>query len=497
MFRFFPFVYLLFFLSQPISAAITVVAGGGQAVPAGSPSADIVFKVTDELGNPTSTGVAVNFSLRNLVDNTAVNGLAVSTMNIDATGQVATRLSSVTTTGSYLVTATIANTAQFASTQLTVTAAAPATLTILISGDDNQVLAGQASPEVGFRLLDGFGNAIIGETVNFTLTTPTGKTGTTGLTPSTAITDAQGEVRTRLEATQVLGNYTITAIVATDTTKRTSTNIVVTAGLPARLLATAGHDQVIPLGDISTPLTFQVMDAFDHGVADQVVHFSLKGPAGETLTQALMPETAVSDENGQVSTRLDTTGLTAEGDYSVIATLTDNTALTTNLPIQIENVPNLPSLGFGSLVDQTGHIIATTATFYGGISVNDGVFKQEATLRLNDSVAIKGLIKPDINHLGQLADIVVVGGYTPLPPLDTAEWFYMMNGLNSYQLWDLNIASLESFMTDIVLSERFVRHLYGGKFEASGRLRVYFGYRLTNGNVVYNAAQTINILISE
>jgi hypothetical protein len=73
----------------------------------------------------------------------------------------------------------------------------------------------------------------------------------------------------------------------------------------------------------------------------------------------------------------------------------------------------------------------------------------------------------------------------------------MMNSLGQIQDWDLNIASLVAFRHSVTLTATQIINMYRGNFIARGTLRVYFGYRLvegqSNGMVVFNANQTIDI----
>jgi len=489
--------FILLLLAQlfmtPCWAAITLVAGGQQQVPAGHFSTDIIFKVTDEVGHP-QTNVQVEFSLRNLVDSNVVEGLTVNQAMTDLSGQVSTQLKATLTTGHYLLTAMRTDAPQFASSQMTVITGPAAHFNATSSSGNHSVPVGQASPEIVFKLTDAGGNPIAGQTVHFSLIRPSGQTTDTGLTPTTAVTDAQGEVRTRLEATQNLGNYTI---VATTSNQQASTHLVVTAAAPSQLTVISGSEQIVPLGALSAKIVFQLTDTFNNPVIDQSIHFTLTHVDGTVATDYLFPQTAITDAQGQASTRLDAAELEQPGNYQLTAFLVNNQSITATLTLPVELIPDLPSLGFGQGVNPLGEPLTTTSSFYGGISVNGGPFEPEAVLTLNDSVAVKGLIEPEASHLNQIADIVIAAGYIPLPPFDTQEWFYMATSSNRYPIWSGDITELEPFMRDVLLTEQLIIHMYGGAFQLSGRLKIYLGYQLDNGNVFFNGQQTINVLIKE
>ena len=224
-------LYGLLSLWQPVSAAIMVTAGAGQIVPAGSPSANIFFKVTDETGNP-DTGTTVNFNLVDPAGANLVGGLLNNSANPDHNGLVFTRLESMGTIGNYVITARLTtDLTQFASTNVVVVAGAPSQLTVT-AGDNQIIPANQNSADISFKLSDTFGNPITGQMVNFTVTTPLSETSNRGVFPTNLITDINGDVTTRLMVTTIEGTHTVIATLATNSLVTNQVKVQVTEALP-------------------------------------------------------------------------------------------------------------------------------------------------------------------------------------------------------------------------------------------------------------------------
>ena len=370
--------------------------------------------------------------------------------------------------------------------------AVPVNAAITVTGGSGQqVPAGSPSADIFFKVTDATGNPKTGATVNFSLIDPSGNPVNNGLSASSASINNDGLVSTRLNPTSKLGNYTITATLVSDTTQFTGINVVVVAGLPAKLTVTEGGNQTLPAGQSSANIRFKLTDAFNNAVAGQVVHFSLRNPNGEMGNDKLFLTEATTDINGQVTTRLEALQMDL-----VTATLATDETISFQVPVQIvEPVPQLPSLGFGMAYDATGAIIETTASFNGGTRVNDSEFNQEVVFNLNDSIFVQGVINVDSRHIGQGADIIIVASHNPIVPFNTQQIFYMFSSDNRPEVWDGNLANLVAFSRINNLPKKLPLNLYGGKVGAPGLYQGYFGYRLDNGVIVFNCNQTLNLRV--
>jgi len=170
-----------------------------------------------------------------------------------------------------------------------------------------------------------------------------------------------------------------------------------------------------------------------------------------------------------------------------------------------------------SLSDKTGPLSNSKAQFYGGISVNDGVFElsNSHVKRSKDTVTISGHIVPEKAHVGHKADIIIVGLYSTQPndecdpqkgdwyvntkaenlyctwiPDDEARWCNDYNPTvrsstttDYWQRWDGNLKQLPSIykvtLSDtVLLTPKEGKVLYKDIPPYAGHVCVNFGYRL-------------------
>ena len=286
--------------------------------------------------------------------------------------------------------------------------------------------------------------------------------------------------------------YSITATIVDDDQK-VITNVIVAAAAATQLTLVAGNNQSLTIGQSSSNITFQLADAFDNAVAGKTVNFSIQAPTGSNSSLSLT--TAATDTNGQVTTRLVTNSTDPKGNYTVIANLDDDNTVTANVSVEVTDlIPDLPSLGFGMVLEATGALTEANASFNGGIKVNNGEFQQEAAFTINDSVFIQGVINVDSTHVGQPAEILVVGYYNPLLAFDVGGVYVMIDNNNAILNWDGNPANLVAFTSVAQLPTRQFVNMYGGPLPA-GQVRAYVGYRLADGTIIFNGNQTINARI--
>lgn len=144
----------------------------------------------------------------------------------------------------------------------------------------------------------------------------------------------------------------------------------------------------------------------------------------------------------------------------------------------------LPTLGSATVVNSTAGEINTA--FSGGIAVNHGIFQEQATFHSTDSVEIRGEIAVESQHIGQSADIVVVVIYQFPQFFDSVPLFFMLNTASQAIPWDMNMATLIPFQSEVTLAAKQPALIYQGQLPA-GDLSFYWGYRLKDGTLVYNS----------
>jgi len=135
-----------------------------------------------------------------------------------------------------------------------------------------------------------------------------------------------------------------------------------------------------------------------------------------------------------------------------------------------------------------------TTAFSGGASVTEPDYQSTLTLSPTQLVKILGQIDVDAAHVDQKAEILVVAGLAPTGEESTGELFFMLDNQKLPLLWDGDPDKLVAAIKDITLAASVPVEIYQGGL-VDGQIRVYFGYRLENGMVVFNGEQTINLLV--
>jgi hypothetical protein len=472
---------------------LTPIEGQHQKISKGKPSANIHFVLTDAFNNRVP-GEVVNFYVKTPSGETTNTGLEPSTATSNGHGQVTTRLANTELKGTYTLTAALDSSGTLIARAFVQVIPAAAAITV-VNGGNQIVPAGADSSDLTFSVIDEQGNPKTGLTVNFNLVDPKGNRVTeNGLTAYNAETDDKGQAITRLKATQTVGNHSLTAVLENNTALFIGTSIIVTAGSATQLKVIEGEEQTLSGGKMSGIIRFQLTDAFDNPISGQVINFQLKTPTGEFIGTGLSTTLATTNINGEVSVRVEAPE--SAGTYTLIGTLATSESLTAHLTLQVtEPLPTLPSLGFGAAVDKTGQPIITSARFYGGTAHIAGQFNQEIVLEQAEQiVSIEGLIKVDADHIGQAADILVVVNYQSIaPPPSTV---MLMLGEASASIWDGQLGTLIPFKRVSNLPENYLLKIYEGHFGGlTGKVQIYFGYRLDNGIIVYNANEVISLLL--
>lgn len=152
----------------------------------------------------------------------------------------------------------------------------------------------------------------------------------------------------------------------------------------------------------------------------------------------------------------------------------------------------LPKLGQANALNANGEIVTVNASFVGGISINGRKYQKQVTLNPTDTFSMIGQIGVAPEHIGQVADIVVVVG------LKTAhtEQFFMLDNKGNALLWQ-GLKNLVAFKEKTTLDSHPLVPLYIGQLKLSGGvLRVLFGYRLQDGMIVYNS-HTLDIAFND
>jgi hypothetical protein len=259
------------------------------------------------------------------------------------------------------------------------------------------------------------------------------------------------------------------------------------------------------------------------------------------------------DSDSTTTSDDDDSTTTSDNDDST--TTSDDDDSTTTSDDDDSTTVDIPDLSKAIAFDSQGTTVSVDTQFTGGISTDGKEFLSDKTVSLSDNVTVSGAIKPAPEHVGQSADIFVVGYYVKEdflavdgPSAENCDpalvdsvakgGYYMMNKRDDlycswivegdeadknwcisrddesarkarkrpetaddyFSLWDGNLQSLRA-MDQVTLanpqplSGEEGKALYKGHFDATGHLCLYFGYRLTDGILVFNGEKTVNIRI--
>jgi len=175
-----------------------------------------------------------------------------------------------------------------------------------------------------------------------------------------------------------------------------------------------------------------------------------------------------------------------------------------NQCLMLSNLNNPDEEGKSAVVTPDGQVSFTSnAHFNGGVVVGDGEMNHLATMPLTSeetSVSFVGNIQFDDDDIGKTVDIVIIVGYqfNPLIGGNPNETYWYSRTPSAFPLWDGDLANLESYQSDYVITEDNT-HLniliFEGAFTKEdaipGIVSVYLGYRLESGQIKFGARPII------
>jgi hypothetical protein len=127
----------------------------------------------------------------------------------------------------------------------------------------------------------------------------------------------------------------------------------------------------------------------------------------------------------------------------------------------------------------SGRVSDSNATFALGVTRDNGATYINSA-GVSDSVQILGEVRPDPAHIGQTADIYVVDRL-----LDTNE-FRMRTQDNVWVPWNVMIATLVPFRTNVPLNGPVLVDMFTGTLGTAGNHRLFIGYKPADGVLRYH-----------
>ncbi len=173
-----------------------------------------------------------------------------------------------------------------------------------------------------------------------------------------------------------------------------------------------------------------------------------------------------------------------EGEY--VAQYMSNEAVSTILDMPKPDMMH----GNAILLDTTGNTSESNTCFVASISSEQGLLQNGSTTTGQDTITITHQVTANANDLNQVVDWVIVASYQA-ENSDQAQLFTRDTN-NNWQVWNGQVDHLPATENAQQLLEGYTLQIFQGQLQnMSGLFSIYSGYRLDNGNVVYNRFPTV------
>ncbi|WP_161575429.1 leucine-rich repeat domain-containing protein [Beggiatoa leptomitoformis] len=188
-------------------------------------------------------------------------------------------------------------------------------------------------------------------------------------------------------------------------------------------------------------------------------------------------------------------GLTNGRTYQVAIAAVNATNLLKSASSQVLQVtPTGQAQGNTTATNATGQTNPSLSVF-GVTTVTDGEFVESVQQEISDKINLRAEMTVDFADVGKVADLVVFAAYKATP--DAQEQYYSLSqpnelGIASWNTsptvisWNGNPSTLPALSKSIILQPQTSLEMYTGHFVATGELKVYVGYRLSDGTLVTN-----------
>ena len=282
-----------------VAAATSSVAAAPTSITAGGAGSTITVTARDQFSNvvPGATVVLAATGTGNTVTDPA----AVTDVNGQATGSVAS-----TVAGTKTVSATIDGVAVTATVDLTVTAGAVDAALSTVAAAPGTLSADGGASTITITARDANGNPVAGQAVTLAAT-GSGNT----LTQPVGVTDANGQITGAISSTGA-GTKTITATIGATVVTQTADVVVVAGAVTAAQSTVSAAPTSIVAGGAASTITVTARD--QHGNAVSGASVTLAATGTNTLTQP----SGTTDASGVITGTL---ASTQTGDKVVTATI--------------------------------------------------------------------------------------------------------------------------------------------------------------------------------
>ncbi len=155
--------------------------------------------------------------------------------------------------------------------------------------------------------------------------------------------------------------------------------------------------------------------------------------------------------------------------------------------ILVFNANPLNVIGMG--INAEGEFFDTDAYFRSQIITDSDLFGNNLNINKVNEVTLSAVVTVETPHVGVTADVLMVAMVD-----DTT--FFMRHG-EAWEVWDVEISSLTAAEENFLLPDIFEKVVYQGFLTDFPFISytIYVGYRLENGNVIFNGTEPISFLV--
>jgi len=268
-----------------------------------------------------------------------------------------------------------------------------------------------------------------------------------------------------------------------------STNLTVIEGDTSQVTTQATGDSTnltVIEGDTSQVTTQASGNTINQGEQNNSITTGLQPTDVTLIPKRQTPVTAVT-ETGATSggvTILDDEAITDDD------AITDDQADTMSKPDSSPPKPDcdeMNALGF----DAKGHSVATHACFTNRVLIDDELASQRSMLTHTEaqSIDISATITIEPRHVGQAADILIVGLYATL-----TEHFLFTRDFIHWGMWDGQINTIPAARYYPQLPEKIEFFIYDGPI-APGEFMLIVAYRLKDGTIIHNRLSPLHFFV--
>lgn len=338
---------------------MSVVSGSPQSTVAGTAFAQPLVAVVRDASNNPVPGLTLTFTIPGTtVSGTFAGGGKTATLVTDASGMATSPpITATTRVGTFVPYASVAGLTR-ANFSLSITPAAPATVTARVGAQMTPVYT-QFAKALAVRVTDAFANVVPNVPVMFTLpVSGPGATFAEGGTAVTVATDSTGVATSSLlTASNVVGAYLAEATTAGVATPATF-KLTNTAGAGATITATTAAQSTVVGKTFSQPLAAFAGDASGRPIAGVPVKFTLPN---STLSASFADGTRTFAVTTGADGRVTTTALTATTRSGKYAPSLSATGISGVKYFDLTNLPDVPATATATVGAQSAPVGAAFA----------------------------------------------------------------------------------------------------------------------------------------